>query len=1550
MKRCRLLALVMVAVLAWSRGGMAGTKTWQAGAGNWEDGANWGDVVPQPGDDVYITNTSASVVLSNATPVLSSLTLSKMLTFTNWTTSLSASNVTIQSGGRMELPAAFTESQMSNRVWIVCTNLTIAQGGAIEVTGKGYAGGPRNSAGYGPGKGSAPTRGGGGGYGGRGGWSYSANWTSSGGIKYGVVSNPEQPGSGGGAPNFAGTGGGAGGGAVRIQAGGDVVVDGSIVANGGNAANYSGGGSGGGISIGCGRFGGGGLLSANGGALNQNGGGGAGGRIAVDYGSLIGTPTARFEVKEAACVLPMWDSMARWTDLRWVAEAGTVWFPDTNLLVQPLKTLHGNLVIPGFTSWTPSSLTVSNGVVGLEPGFRLQIAGALTVGAAGGLEMGTNSYLSSGGDLLLDGGRLVMNVFTQMDCSANLVLTNGGKFYAYSGEETGSATCGAQVIVAGDIRVAPSSWILPTTSLTTGRPVRFRSANVQVRAAGGFDANGRGFSGGFITARDGWGPGGGKQGTGAPNYGSGAGYGGQGGWGWWNNLWGLSGGSAYGNTNAPVAPGSGGGNFPAGVGGNGGGVVWIEASNAVRLDGTMKANASQAVYYSGGGAGGGIFICTPRFSGAAGASFSANGSDKANDGGPGGGGRIGIAIGLGDAAREALIAGSAVPGLYVYYPDTAYAGAVSLGVGAGPNYTGEEWRAPKPGTIEYVTTNVVLSIVGNPANYGSPVPAGYGATPYIEPGSSVTNRVASPADEAAGTRHACIGWQLVDAAGGAVDSRVSTQAVFQLSATRVLTWRWTNEYLLAVQPGADGSVTTNLSGWYTNGTVVSDITATPSNGFAFERWTGDYPAGQETDNPLTVTMDRPRTLTPVFASASGQTKVWTGFGDWESAGNWDPSGMPGAYDMAVIKSGTCVVSLARQTMSVIVSNGASVLFTNWTASLTASNVTVLGGGQIGLPPPFTESQMSNRVWIVCTNLTVSSGGVIDASGRGYRGGANNTAGYGPGKGAGGGHGGGGGYGGRGGWGQTAGGNTYGAAADPSAPGSGGGTYPDALSIGGAGGGAIRIEASGDVIVAGMIVANGTNATRYAGGGSGGGIYIACDRFGGGGAIRANGGLLAHSGGGGGGGRIALDYRSLIGSPSIRIEAREAVSQLPLWDYKLRWSQYTWTAEPGSTHLPDTGLLYPTITNLHGYVTIAGVSAWAPASLAVSNGLVGLGPGFDLQVAGNLTVGSGGALELQGGSYLGCGGDLLLDGGRLVMNVFTQLDCSADLVLTNGGVFYAYSAPTNGTERNGASVNVAGDIRVGPSSWILPAASFTNGGAVRFRADDIVVAANGGFNAEGHGWAGGWDNVRKSGYGPGAGPCNVYGSGGGYGGRGGDAWENTAWGLAGGSPYGSSNAPVEPGSGGGCYSTGYGGHGGGVIWLEALNSVTLNGTLNANGGTAGYYSGGGSGGGIFVWTPRFSGSASGRLSANGSNGGNNGGPGGGGRIAVVPGRPAADRDKLLAGQPVPLLYVTNYYAYAGTMTAGFGTGIDYTGAESHAPTAGTAYFLKSGVQGTVILIR
>ncbi|MBN1673347.1 MAG: hypothetical protein JXR37_20040 [Kiritimatiellae bacterium] len=171
-----------------------------------------------------------------------------------------------------------------------------------------------------------------------------------------------------------------------------------------------------------------------------------------------------------------------------------------------------------------------------------------------------------------------------------------------------------------------------------------------------------------------------------------------------------------------------------------------------------------------------------------------------------------------------------------------------------------------------------LVVTGDPEPHGSPsgFPAAFGyGTNDVEVPFSFTNFVTSPADTLGGTQHVCTGWS---GTGSITGSGTGTSVEVTMTTDSTLTWQWEPEYLLDTEAGPNGSVDTG-DGWYSNGASVT-ISAAGTNGFRFWDWAGDVPGGSETNNPLTLTMDRARTVTanfkfggPVFyvdLGASGQ--------------------------------------------------------------------------------------------------------------------------------------------------------------------------------------------------------------------------------------------------------------------------------------------------------------------------------------------------------------------------------------------------------------------------------------------------------------------------------------------------------------------------------------------------------------------------------------------------------------------------------------------------------------------------------------------------------
>ncbi|MDJ0837365.1 MAG: chitobiase/beta-hexosaminidase C-terminal domain-containing protein [Acidobacteriota bacterium] len=214
-------------------------------------------------------------------------------------------------------------------------------------------------------------------------------------------------------------------------------------------------------------------------------------------------------------------------------------------------------------------------------------------------------------------------------------------------------------------------------------------------------------------------------------------------------------------------------------------------------------------------------------------------------------------------------------------------------------------------------------------------------------------------------------------------------------------------------------------------------------------------------------------------------------------------------------------------------------FENRDILISGANVTVVG------PHTFKSLRLINGAVLthrsletpgvtltVTGDVTIDPDSAIDAGGLGY------GSADGPGEPAGTAYrrGAGGGYGGAGGFGtDTEGGPAYGAdeALTPVAFGSGGGRTSQL--DGGAGGGRIRLDIGGDLILEGAIRADGREGEaddeKKGGGGSGGSVHISAATITGSGTISADGGLgyrsltapLDVGNGGGAGGRIALEY-------------------------------------------------------------------------------------------------------------------------------------------------------------------------------------------------------------------------------------------------------------------------------------------------------------------------------------------------------------------------------------------------------------------------------------------
>jgi len=155
--------------------------------------------------------------------------------------------------------------------------------------------------------------------------------------------------------------------------------------------------------------------------------------------------------------------------------------------------------------------------------------------------------------------------------------------------------------------------------------------------------------------------------------------------------------------------------------------------------------------------------------------------------------------------------------------------------------------------------------------HGSPVPAVGDHTYYS--GDAVSASVPLLAYEGEeGTRHVCSGWT----GTGSVPASGSTNSTnFTITQDSSITWNWRTQYLLTKQvlPPGNGAVNANPSGNYYYAGADVELTPAAESGYLFSHWQGDIPAGHETDNPLAISMDAPKTITAIFVEESQELTV-----------------------------------------------------------------------------------------------------------------------------------------------------------------------------------------------------------------------------------------------------------------------------------------------------------------------------------------------------------------------------------------------------------------------------------------------------------------------------------------------------------------------------------------------------------------------------------------------------------------------------------------------------------------------------------------------------
>jgi len=674
----------------------------------------------------------------------------------------------------------------------------------------------------------------------------------------------------------------------------------------------------------------------------------------------------------------------------------------------------------------------------------------------------------------------------------------------------------------------------------------------------------------------------------------------------------------------------------------------------------------------------------------------------------------------------------------------------------------------------------------------------------------------------------------------------------------------------------------------------------------------------------------------VGTAASNVARTWTnaaGNLDWNTAGNWNPAGVPGAGDYLTIdRTETVTAGEAAAAVSFaglrlggvnsptlklstgIVSGGwlevlNKATFQQDTAlTLSLTSATVFPGGLLS-----HTANAASKLYAVNLNVSgdfdLQAGSTISVNGRGYAGGASGGPGYGPGGGiyGAGGGGGGGGHGALGG--QCSNVNTGGAVYDilenPADLGSGGAGSMG--SAGGAGGGAVLLSIGGTLTLNGQITANantGVNGGSYgSGGGAGGTVNITAGTLAGTGVVQANGGAgysNAISGGGGAGGRIAIVAAS-ANTSNLALNAYNGPG------YVNGGAGTIYTKDPAQTS--SFNLI------LNGGPVVAGVATSIPGAvliidtLNVVNAQVSFAAGSYVTVTSSFSLSGASLLTLTTATFIPA---VTINGNNSTL-VVASATFQSQVTIASGGTL---------TQTSAAPLTLNGGLTMKPGSLLQHTVNTnTRQSAVNLIiSGDFDLQAGSTISVNGRGYAGGASG--GPGYGPGGG---IYGAGGGGGGGGHGALGGQCSNVnTGGAVYDILENPADLGSGGAGSMGSAGGAGGGAVLLSIGGTLTLNGqiTANANTGVNGgsYGSGGGAGGTVNITVGTLAGA--GLVQANGGAGYSNaisGGGGAGGRIALAILTSASG-------------FTGSYTASGASGYAAGGTGTTYTGGALFPPTA------------------
>ena len=187
----------------------------------------------------------------------------------------------------------------------------------------------------------------------------------------------------------------------------------------------------------------------------------------------------------------------------------------------------------------------------------------------------------------------------------------------------------------------------------------------------------------------------------------------------------------------------------------------------------------------------------------------------------------------------------------------------------------------KPGSYNLVKVVIsieprknVLTVAGEPAEYGSPEPA-YGQSEIT---AGVPLSFTAPegyvySDDGL-TRYACTGWEMTVVDSQTRNETKTSGTTRSTSYTPTdgdcvqLTWKWSVEFKVVADVATAGTGSVEPSEQWVVAGGEASVAATPTEGYAFYKWTGDVGEVSLSANPVTVTVDAPKRIRAEFARMS----------------------------------------------------------------------------------------------------------------------------------------------------------------------------------------------------------------------------------------------------------------------------------------------------------------------------------------------------------------------------------------------------------------------------------------------------------------------------------------------------------------------------------------------------------------------------------------------------------------------------------------------------------------------------------------------------------